>query len=157
LKLIESGEFREDLYYRINTVELELPPLRKRIDDIEILFKYFVDIYKKKYKKKKLIINRSAIKRMKQYSWPGNIREFQHSIERAVILSENNNLNFLDFQFKNQEEQNSIDGDSLDIVAHEKHLILKAIDRTSGHMSKAAKELGITRSSLYRRLEKYDL
>lgn len=157
LKLIEEGSFREDLYYRINTVELDLPPLRRRTDDIEILFNYFVNIYKKKYKKKKLNVNRSAIKLMKQYTWPGNIRELQHSIERAVILSENNSLNFLDFQSKQKEHKMNIDTDSLDLIEHEKYLILKAIERTSGHMSKAAKELGITRSSLYRRLEKYDL
>ena len=156
-KLIERGLFREDLYYRINTVELEIPPLRRRIDDIEQLFNYFLDIYKKKYKKKKLIINRSIIKLMKQYNWPGNIREFQHSIERAVILSENSSLSFPDLQYKKQGQSINIDEDSLDLVKNEKNLILKAIERTSGHMSKAAKELGITRSSLYRRLEKYDL
>ena len=157
LKLIEEGKFREDLYYRINTVELELPPLRKRIADIESLFNYFLAVYRKKYKKTKLSVNRSVIKLMKQYAWPGNIREFQHSIERAVILSENNNLNFPDFQFKNQNTSLNLESDSLDLVENEKGLILKAIERTQGHMSKAAKELGITRSSLYRRLEKYDL
>lgn len=155
LKMIEQHQFREDLYYRINTVEIDLPPLRHRVDDIEQLFEYFVSIYSKKYKKKAQPLNRSAIKLMKQYQWPGNIRELQHSIERAVILSEGTNLQFPDFQLKNQ----SIDvaNDSLNLMEHEKLLLLKAIERTGGHMSKAAKELGVTRSSLYRRIEKYDL
>lgn len=156
LKLIEAGQFREDLYYRINTVELELPPLRKRPEDIEVLCNYFLKIYKKKYKKGNLSINRSAINLMKQYQWPGNIRELQHLIERAVILSEKNNLNFLDFQNKKNKAINKNE-DSLNLQENEKSLILNAIERTNGHMSKAAKELGITRSSLYRRLEKYDL
>jgi DNA-binding NtrC family response regulator len=157
LKSIEEGLFREDLYYRINTVELELPPLRNRPDDLEVLLNHFVKVYKKKYKKTKLNLSRSSLKLMKQYAWPGNIRELQHSVERAVILSENNSLSFPDFQFKNQSSSPNNESDSLDLVENEKSLILKAIERTQGHMSKAAKELGVTRSSLYRRLEKYDL
>lgn len=156
IELIKSGAFREDLYYRINTVEMELPPLRRRLEDLENLFDYFVQFYKKKYNRSKLSVNRSALKLMKKYHWPGNIRELEHSIERAVILSEDNSLNFLDFQLKKQQPA-LLEGDSLNLVEHEKNLILKAIERTQGHMSKAAKELGVTRSSLYRRLEKYDL
>ena len=157
LKSIEEGLFREDLYYRINTVELELPPLRKRLDDLEILLNHFIKVYKKKYKKTKLSLGRSSLKLMKQYAWPGNIRELQHSVERAVIMSENNLLSFPDFQFKNQNTSLNQESDSLDLVENEKRLILKAIERTQGHMSKAAKKLGVTRSSLYRRLEKHDL
>ncbi len=157
LKTINEGKFREDLYYRINTVELELPPLRKRPEDLENLLNHFIKVYKKKYKKTQLRLSRPSLKLMKQYNWPGNIRELQHSVERAVILSENNELSFPDFQFKNQGTPLNLEIDSLDIIENEKRLILKAIERTNGHMSKAAKELGVTRSSLYRRLEKYDL
>jgi two-component system, NtrC family, response regulator HydG len=158
-KMVAEKDFRQDLLYRINTVELFIPPLRERREDIPLLTEYFFDIYKNKYKKEGMSISAAAQKKLESYNWPGNVRELQHSIERAVILGDSNNLQPSDFFFspseKRDEEDLVFENFNLDDV--EKTIIQKVISRNEGNITKAAKELGLTRTSLYRRMEKYGL
>ncbi|GHE60143.1 MULTISPECIES: sigma-54 dependent transcriptional regulator [Roseivirga] len=156
--MVAENTFRQDLLYRINTVEIHLPPLRERQDDINLLADHFVKVYCEKYRKPPKKIAPSTYKKLSKYSWPGNIRELQHAIERAIIMSEGNVLMPDDFFFlvqKADSQTESVDNLNLDEV--EKNVILKAINKHSGNISKAAKELGLTRASLYRRLEKHGL
>lgn len=162
-KMVQEGKFRQDLLYRINTVELHLPPLRDRIEDISLFVSHFLEVYSAKYRRPLKRISAEAIRKLQQYDWPGNIRELQHVIERATIISENNTLQLEDFFFladKPVEAHGSDFGTGptthkLDEV--EKDTVQKAMAKHEGNISKAAKELGLSRASLYRRLEKYDL
>ncbi len=158
-QMVIDGKFRQDLLYRINTVEVLLPPLRERVEDIQLLVEHFLTIYCKKYKMPLKRINPSTIKRLEKHTWPGNIRELQHSVERSIIMSESNILQPQDF-FLSQLEDND-DNDQMDDITNleerEKLLIRKVIDKHGGNISKAAKELGLTRASLYRRIEKHGL
>lgn len=157
-EMVSENTFRQDLLYRINTVEINLPPLRDRQEDVPVLADHFIKMYCKKYRKPMKTLAANTIKRLQKYRWPGNIRELQHAIERSVIMSDGNQLTPDDFFFLNQaaENQESLtDHFNLDEV--EKMVIQKAIGKHSGNISKAAKELGLTRASLYRRLEKHGL
>ncbi|MEQ9285857.1 MAG: sigma-54 dependent transcriptional regulator [Cyclobacteriaceae bacterium] len=158
-EMVGQNTFRQDLVYRINTVEIHLPALRERLEDIPLLANHFVGIYSNKYRKTVKKLSSSAIKKLQKYRWPGNIRELQHAIERAVIMSDNSSLAPEDFFFLTHKPDQNQEGDqdtfNLDEV--EKNVIQKAIDRHNGNISKAAKELGLTRASLYRRLEKHGL
>jgi DNA-binding NtrC family response regulator len=158
-QMVNEGKFRQDLLYRINTVEIQVPPLRERIEDIPALVDHFLEIYCKKYKMTLKRLGPNTIRRLEKHTWPGNIREIQHAVERAVIMSESNILQPHDF-FLSQPDDN----EGADIISYtsnleetEKMLIRKVIDKYGGNISKAAKELGLTRASLYRRIEKYDL
>jgi len=157
--MIRENTFRQDLLYRLNTIEVRLPPLRDRLEDIPILTDHFIRLYAKKYNKEIRKASDPLIKRMQKYSWPGNIRELQHGIERAVIMSSHPVLQPEDLFFQNSgersEEQVSLD--HLNIEDVERILIRKALQKHSGHITNAARELGLTRSSLYRRMEKYGL
>lgn len=158
-QMVNEGKFRQDLLYRINTVEVNIPPLRDRLEDIPLLVEHFFTIYCKKYKMPLKRINPTTIKRLEKHNWPGNIRELQHSVERAVIMSESNVLQPQDF-FLSQIDDNDSEIDSLDVTnleEREKLLIRIVIDKHGGNISKAAKELGLTRASLYRRIEKHGL
>lgn len=158
-QMVNENKFRQDLLYRINTVEILLPPLRERLEDIQQLVEHFLVIYCKKYKMPLKRINPTTIQRLEKHSWPGNIRELQHAVERAVILSESNILQPQDF-FLSQIEDGSQSDESDDITnleEREKLLIRRVIDKHGGNISKAAKELGLTRASLYRRIEKHGL
>lgn len=156
--MVAENTFRQDLLYRINTVEIHLPPLRERQDDINLLADHFVKIYSEKYRKPQKKIAPSTYKKLSKYSWPGNIRELQHAIERAIIMSEGNVLMPEDFFFLVQKADNQNEAaDNLNLDDVEKNVILRAINKHSGNISKAAKELGLTRASLYRRLEKHGL
>ncbi len=154
-QMIENEEFREDLLYRINTIQIDVPPLRDRIGDIEILVDYFKNKYLEKYQKEDLKVDQSALKKLTQYNWPGNIRELQHVIEKAVILCEGNTLNDDDFWFGKSKNTNKLD--SLDLNENEKLIIKKAIGKNMGNYSNAAKELGVSRKTLYNKIKKYDL
>ncbi|MGK7391982.1 MAG: sigma-54-dependent transcriptional regulator [Candidatus Cyclobacteriaceae bacterium M2_1C_046] len=156
-EMIEEGTFRQDLLYRINTVELKLPPLRERTEDIDMLARHFVEKYSKKYRKEVNEINTEAVEKLKSYSWPGNIRELEHAVERAIIMSEGNILGANDFFFLNIQEnsEENINTNTLNLDEVERSLIKKAIDLHDGNISKAAQDLGLTRASLYRRLEKH--
>jgi two-component system, NtrC family, response regulator HydG len=156
-----SGEnkFRQDLLYRINTVEIHLPPLRERSGDIPLLAEHFLSIYNRKYNRENLIFEPETLKRLENYSWPGNIRELKHSIERSVILCEGSSLKPTDLflkapQIKSNDEE-EFDTFNLDDI--EKRIIRKALLKYEGNISKAANELGLTRTSLYRRMEKHGL
>ncbi len=157
-ELMSKKKFRQDLLFRINTVEISLPPLRKRTEDIPLLANHFLNIYCKKYNKKIKKITQLAIDRLCAYQWYGNVRELQHTMERVVIMSESETLNPDDFYFlskKMEKEDMLFDGYHLEKA--EKMLIIKAVGKHNGNLTKAAKELGLTRASLYRRLEKYGL
>jgi len=156
-QLLDDSHFRQDLLYRINTVEIQVPALRDRKEDIPELFEYFKEIYEKKYSTGKLSVHPNTIDRIMMYSWPGNIRELQHATERAVLMCTENKIHEQDLipnRIKSNEKDTEMD---LDIVRMEKRFIEKALRLHNGNMTKASAELGITRTALYRRLEKYGL
>ena len=153
---VQKGEFREDLVYRINTVELTLPSLRSRVEDIPLLVKHFVKIYSQKYRKEFKSVTEEAIKYLQKYSWPGNVRELQHAVERAVIMGENRELTRNDFLLSSKRE--AVDKkDTLNLEDMERRAIINAIQKYNGNMSKVAQELGVGRTTLYRKLVKYGL
>ncbi|MCF6342246.1 MAG: sigma-54 dependent transcriptional regulator, partial [Bacteroidales bacterium] len=158
-QMVSEGKFRQDLLYRINTVEISLPPLRERTEDIEPLVEHYLNVYCRKYKIPKKRINAGTLRRLQKHNWPGNIRELQHAVERAVILSESNILEPHDFFV--QESSGAVEEDfspeNMKLEEVEKILIRKVIDKHGGNISRAAKELGLTRASLYRRIEKHGI
>ncbi len=159
--MVKQKEFRQDLLFRINTVEIHLPPLRQRQEDIPRLTEYFLDIYCHKYKKTGKKISHGAQKKLSTYHWPGNVRELQHAVERAVILSDAPLLQPQDFFFltplPQEQESKELYFDTYNLEEVEKALILKVMDRHKGNVTQAARELGITRTSLYRRMEKHGI
>jgi two-component system response regulator HydG len=157
-QMADKDNFRRDLLYRINTVEIHLPPLRDRGKDINLLAKHFLSVYKTKYHKTAEEISPEALETLTQYHWPGNVRELQHALERAVILSDSSRLQPADF-FPTLERPagNDIQPDDYNLKDIEKNIILKAMRKYQGNVSQAARELGLTRASLYRRMQKYGL
>ena len=158
--MVETNEFRQDLLYRINTVEIKLPPLRERGDDVLLLAERFIDNYSKKYRKPTKRLAESTRSKLLRYHWPGNVRELQHAIERAIIMSDDVVLQPNDFLFltpKVEEAKEEMDFSDFDLETVEKMMIQKAISKHAGNISKAAKALGLTRASLYRRMEKHGL
>lgn len=154
--MVSHNKFRQDLLYRINTVEIQLPPLRERGEDIPALVDHFLAIYCKKYHKPVKRLGSATVKRLEKYHWPGNVRELQHAIERAIIMSESQALQPSDFFFPAQEtKEDAVVFDDLNLEEIEKLIIHKAISKHGGNITYAAKELGLSRASLYRRLEKY--
>jgi DNA-binding NtrC family response regulator len=153
--MVHTGLFREDLLYRINTIQIELPPLRERGNDVFILAEFFLKKYSYKYNKPNLKINQQAHEKLLNYSWPGNIRELQHTIEKAVILSETTILKPDDLYLKHT---NSIKGnDSFTTFEEmEKRMIQLALEKNNGNFTAAADQLGVTRQTLYNRLKKLD-
>jgi DNA-binding NtrC family response regulator len=150
--MVKEGLFREDLLYRINTIQIELPPLRKRGNDILILADFFLKKYTFKYKKPQININRQASEKLLNYSWPGNIRELQHAIEKAVILSESSILKPEDLYLNSPSALNDSNSfTSLDEM--EKQMIRLALDNNNGNYTAAAEQLGITRQTLYNKLK----
>jgi DNA-binding NtrC family response regulator len=157
-EMVNKQKFRQDLLYRINTVEIHLPPLRERGEDLPQLAEHFLKIFCKKYNKPEKAIGASTINKLMAYQWPGNVRELQHCMERAVILSESDTLQPEDFLLTASGAEGDailFDNYNLDLV--EKIVIQKAIDKYRGNVSQAARELGLTRSSLYRRMEKHGI
>lgn len=156
--MVSRGEFREDLMYRINTVEIHLPPLRERGDDLLLLLNFYLDYFCTRYNKEKKSITASAIKKLQQHRWPGNVRELKHAVERAVILSESAELAAEDFLFSSAPvEKQDLTVGNLNMEEVEKAVIRKAMLKHGGNVSQVARELGLTRGSLYRRLQKYEL
>ena len=158
-EMVNENTFRQDLLYRINTVEIQLPPLRERMEDMEMLSNHFVKMYASKYRKNINGVAASTVAKLQKYPWPGNIRELQHAIERAIIMSDNQQLMPEDFFFLAQKPDSnvSLEPDSYNLDDMEKNMIQKVVNKHEGNISKAAKELGLTRASLYRRLEKHGL
>lgn len=156
--MVQDENFRQDLLYRINTVEIHLPPLRERISDIPLLAEHFLGIYAKKYRKNIKGISSEAIKKLTQYQWPGNVRELQHSLERAVIMSDSDSIQPDDFLLSSRSERSTeIQIDTYNLEEVEKNIIVKVLKQNQGNVTQAATVLGLTRTSLYRRMEKYGL
>ncbi len=156
--MVTHDEFRDDLLYRINTVEIHLPSLRERVEDIPLLMEHFLNIYCKKYQLTMKRIHPATQKKLLKYHWPGNVRELQHAIERAVIMSDSDILQPDDFLIISREKkEDGLVFDEYNLENVEKMVIRKTLQKHDGNVSHAAKELGLTRTSLYRRLEKYGL
>lgn len=153
-QMVANEHFREDLLYRINTVEITVPPLRERNEDIPLLLDHFLAIYNRKYNKS-LTIAADVVKMLKKYHWPGNVREFQHAVERAIILCSDEQITTKDFHFPDQRVK-AVDT-TTNLTELERKTIAEAIRKNNGNMSKAAKELGLGRTTLYRKIEKYGL
>lgn len=157
-QLVEEGRFRQDLLYRINTIELHIPPLRQRGDDILLLADYFLGRYARKYRKEMRGLTREAKNKLLRYAWPGNVRELQHTMERAVILGDGSLLRPENFVFQatpsrpRKEEQETLNLEEL-----ERQAVERAMRLSEGNMTRAAEYLGITRFALYRKLEKLGL
>jgi len=150
--------FRQDLLFRINTVEIKIPPLRDRSGDIQLLADHFLQFYCKKYKCESKSINKPTLKKMQSYGWPGNVRELQHAVERAVIMTESQIIQPSDIIFSTTGKSGeSLSFEEYNLEHIEKLAIRKVLQKYHGNVSKAAQELGLTRASLYRRMEKYDL
>jgi DNA-binding NtrC family response regulator len=159
-ELANEQKFRKDLIYRINTVEIVVPPLRSRKEDIDLLAKHFIGFYGAKYLKPDMQLGEKALKKLLDYHYPGNVRELQYIIERAVIMADEELLQPNDLIFSPMEPDARVlnDADSeTKLSAIEKQTILRVIDKNNGNITKAAKELGITRTALYRRLSKYEI
>ncbi|MDY8137521.1 sigma-54 dependent transcriptional regulator [Aquimarina sp. 2201CG5-10] len=156
--LADENKFRKDLIYRINTVEIMVPKLKDRGGDILLLAKHFIEQYSDKYMKSTLVLDDSFKKKLSSYHFPGNVRELQYALERAVIMIDSTTLSAEDLVFSPIESHKTIEEPkNLNLEEIEKNAILKVIEKNSGNISKSAKELGITRTALYRRLNKYDL
>lgn len=155
-QMVREGTFRQDLLYRINTVEINVPPLSDRVEDIPTLVNHFLNYYAKKYHKNINQVSPQAMEKLKRYAWPGNIRELQHAIERAVIMTDSSALQESDFLF-GRSLSSTTATDTLNLDEVEKSAIARALQIHNGNISKAADELGLTRASLYRRMEKYGL
>lgn len=159
-ELANEQKFRKDLIYRINTVEIVVPPLRARQGDIELLARHFLKFYGSKYFKPNITIVPQALKRLQEYHFPGNVRELQYIVERAVIMSDSEALQAADLIFSPIETSaaTGIEQESeTKLSTIEKQTILRVIEKNNGNISKAARELGITRTALYRRLSKYEI
>lgn len=160
--LSDETRFRKDLIYRINTVEIQIPPLRERGQDILILANHFLAFYASKYHKGVLGLEKDACEKIRKYHFPGNVRELQYSMERAVIMAEEQTIRASDVLFSPIEQANVNIQQQGEFTSHnleeiERNAIRSAVERFNGNISKAAKELGLTRAALYRRLEKYNL
>jgi transcriptional regulator with PAS, ATPase and Fis domain len=159
--MVQKGEFRQDLLYRINTIELMLPALKERGEDIPVLADHYLKQYTKKYNKDIYKFSEAALIRLGKYHCPGNVRELQHAVERAVIMSRDNILQPEDFFFNAaqhpKENNGEISLDQYNLEDVERILIRKVLAKHNGNVTHSAQELGLTRSSLYRRLEKYGL
>ncbi|NQZ05575.1 MAG: sigma-54-dependent Fis family transcriptional regulator [Algicola sp.] len=170
---VSEGRFRQDLLYRINTIEIRLPPLRERQDDIPLLVQYYLEHFCQKYKRQ-LTITPNDMAALISYKWPGNVRELAHAIERAVILSDDvldisSITNFstiaqistpfddISSEISNNEQSNTFNFDTFNLETLEQRAVRAALKHHQGNVSKAAKALGLTRGAMYRRLEKYDL
>lgn len=157
-EMVAKGTFRQDLLFRINTVELELPPLHQRAEDILLLANHFLHTFSTKYHKNINLITEKAGNTLLAYHWPGNVRELQHVIERAIIMADGNEITEQDLQLSPQRFGGSASLPvTLDLEEMEKMMVQKAIENHKGNISRAAAELGLTRAALYRRIEKFGL
>jgi DNA-binding NtrC family response regulator len=154
--LVEAQRFRRDLLYRINTVEIRLPPLRERREDVRLLAEHFIKLYGTKYRKPQLVLDARALRKLEQWHWPGNVRELQHAIERAVIMADRTTLQPEDFAVGGAPAGIPVE-DELNLEAVEKAAIARAIARHRGNLTQAAKALGLGRATLYRKMARHGL
>lgn len=157
VELVSEGSFREDLLYRINTVQIDVPPLRERKADLPVFTRHFLEKFSRKYNKTGLEIPDDILQRLKDAPWPGNIRQLQNVIENAVVLSNAHSLQFSDFLRDMDKPEPDRLRQAQNYYEHEKMLILAALNRTRRNLSQSAQELGIARSTLYRKMKKYGL
>ncbi len=153
-QMIDSREFREDLLYRLNTIHIEVPPLRARGEDIELLATHFLKVFEKKYRKPVLKISNPALRKLVKHAWPGNVRELQHTMEKAVILCDTDLLKPEDFIFRTGSANENEKDETLEQV--EKRLIQSALSKYGDNLTQVAKQLGITRQTLYNKIKRYD-
>ena len=156
-EMTAERKFRQDLLYRLNTVEIRIPSLRERTEDIPLLADHFLQVYGKKYKRPGMKIDKTVMVRMKKYHWPGNIRELQHAIERAVILNEDKIIRNPEVVVGSNAHPHQNELTDLTMEEMEKQFILQTLDRHRGNVSHAAHALGMTRTALYRRMKKHHL
>lgn len=156
-QLILDKAFREDLFFRINTITIEVPPLRERIGDVETLAKYYLDYYKEKYEKSDLHISLEGYNSLQNHHWPGNVRELKHLIERAVILNNSGKLTPEDFNFPKANIGHAPLHKRMTLDEMEKWTIEKSMHQNNRVMSRVAQELGITRATLYKKIKKYGI
>lgn len=157
-EMVAQGAFRQDLLYRLNTVEINLPALRDRAEDIPLLLDHFVALFAKKYQKPMINIAESVINKLKKYPWPGNIRELQHATERAIILTESSSINEVDLFINNQQVSTPSQSDKAHTLDEmEMIFIQQSLKENNGNVTSTAKQLGLTRTALYRRLNKYGI
>jgi DNA-binding NtrC family response regulator len=155
--MVTDNLFREDLFYRLNTVQINIPPLRDREDDIILISEFYLNQFAGKYDRLPLKFTSSALEKLKRHSWPGNIRELRHTIEKAVILSESDILTPQNFSFTTERDIQTDLNKSISLEEGEKFIINNALLNNSWNISEAAKELGIGRQTLYRKIEKFGL
>ena len=158
--LIQNGQFRQDLYYRLNTLEFRIPPLRERPEDIAPLCQFFLRKHGQRYHKTDLTLDPNALSRLQRYNWPGNIRELSHLIERAVLLTQNKTISVKELVLPDEHSALLAETSALPMMTLEQAeltLIRQALQHCQGNKQKTADTLGITKSSLYRRLEKHGL
>ena len=154
---VSAGRFREDLLFRLNTIEIHLPPLRERGADIDLLANHFLHVYVDRYRKKISGFDAGAIQSLREHSWPGNVRELDHAVERAVLLSQSTMIRVSDLALRAPNPGGAIRLEDMSLEEVEKHLIQRTLARHGGNVSRAADALGLSRSALYRRLEKFSL
>jgi DNA-binding NtrC family response regulator len=156
VRMVQEGRFREDLYFRINTIHIEVPPLRNRKEDIPALAHFFLKKFASRYGRGEVVISDQAIEKLKSYSWPGNIRELQHTIEKAVILTDREVLTPNDFILKPvMNETGFILPETLEQM--ERIMIMRAIERNRGNLTAAAAQLGIARQTFYNKMRRYNI
>jgi DNA-binding NtrC family response regulator len=155
--MVKNRTFRQDLLYRINTIEIQIPALRERPEDIEMMALHFMELFAQKYKRNVHTLSSALVKALMRYSWPGNVRELRHAVERAIIMAKGETLEPSDFFFRENDPYTDGELTTMNLDEVEKQLISKALNKYYGNITEAAKELGITRASLYRRLEKYKI
>ena len=155
--MVEEGTFRQDLLYRINTVEITLPPLRDRKEDIPLLAYHYLKMFKRKYNKPGMQIREEVLESLALHDWPGNIRELRHSVERAVIMGESDQLVLEDFNLGKRPGMENVAVTSGKIDDMEKSAISRALNKGYKSMDRVAEEVGLSRSTLYRKMKKYGL
>lgn len=156
-EMVYEKKFRQDLLYRMNTVEIRVPSLRERIEDIPLLLDHFLQRYGQKYKRPGMKVVKSVISKLKKYHWPGNIRELQHAVERAVILNEGRTIQSVELFITSKTYQPKSDDQPLTLDAMEKQFIQQSLNDNEGNVSNTARKLGMTRTALYRRMKKHGL
>ena len=155
--MVSEGTFREDLFFRINTIKIETPPLRERIPDIPGLADFFLKEYARKYEKPFLKINRMALDKLCSYTWPGNVRELKHTMEKSVILCESSTIKAEDLYLSTGISAHKTSKITHKLTNMEKNTIARVIEECRGNYSLAAKMLGISRTTLYAKIKKYGL
>ena len=153
-RLVAEGRFREDLLYRLNTIEIELPALRERLDDLPDLVDHFMSLYTRRYGLPKKPVTAAALAALRKHRWPGNVRELSHAVERALILCDGDRLDAADFRLARSDAGSER---TLNLEENERRIVSKALEDAGGNISHAAAALGITRAALYRRIEKFGL